>query len=233
MSFAAHRFTNGGEAGPGRWIEARSVPQSFSACQAVTAIHRYGGSRRCRRSMAMHPTTRGLHRPGLVGGQRAADLGGALVDETPGATLMNDQALPPIAGHEAEILALVQQELPVFLPQSNLNLEQIQSTFACALHMHQPTIPAGAHGELISHLPSTATWCNGSRAAIPRCWCSAGGGSLDSTAGISAAGRCPWRRSSSAFCLVISFPSTTCLQSMIRADRRVDVLCCPPFHQWR
>ena len=152
MSFAAHRFTNGGEAGPGRWIEARSVPQSFSACQAVTAIHRYGGSRRCRRSMAMRPTTRGLHRPGLVGGQRAADLGGALVDETPGATLMNDQALPPIAGHEAEILALVQQELPVFLPQSNLNLEQIQSTFACALHMHQPTIPAGAHGELISHL---------------------------------------------------------------------------------
>ena len=65
---------------------------------------------------------------------------------------MNDQALPPIAGHEAEILALVQQDRPVFLSQTNLNLEQIQSAFACALHMHQPTIPAGANGELICHL---------------------------------------------------------------------------------
>jgi hypothetical protein len=66
--------------------------------------------------------------------------------------LMNDQALPPIAGREAEILGLVQQQKSVFLPQTNLNLEQIQSAFACALHMHQPTIPAGANGELISHL---------------------------------------------------------------------------------
>ncbi|MCX5946947.1 MAG: glycosyl hydrolase family 57 [Cyanobacteria bacterium] len=65
---------------------------------------------------------------------------------------MNDQALPPIAGREAEILALVMQDLPVFLAQTNLDLEQIQSTFACALHMHQPTIPAGADGQLISHL---------------------------------------------------------------------------------
>jgi hypothetical protein len=65
---------------------------------------------------------------------------------------MHDQTLPPIAGREAEILALVQQQQPVFLPQTNLQLVNIQSTFACALHMHQPTIPAGAHGELISHL---------------------------------------------------------------------------------
>jgi hypothetical protein len=65
---------------------------------------------------------------------------------------MNDQALPPIAGREAEILALVQQLGPVFMPRTNLDLEQIHSAFACALHMHQPTIPAGAHGELISHL---------------------------------------------------------------------------------
>jgi hypothetical protein len=61
-------------------------------------------------------------------------------------------ALPPIAGREAEILALVQQQQPVFLPQTNLKPEQIRSGFACALHMHQPTIPAGANGELISHL---------------------------------------------------------------------------------
>ncbi len=65
---------------------------------------------------------------------------------------MASQPLPPIAGHEAEILALVQQPGPVALPRTNLDLAQIRSGFACALHMHQPTIPAGAHGELISHL---------------------------------------------------------------------------------
>jgi hypothetical protein len=65
---------------------------------------------------------------------------------------MTNASLPPIAGHEAEILALVQQPGPVFLPRTNLNLAQIRSGFACALHMHQPTIPAGANGELISHL---------------------------------------------------------------------------------
>lgn len=65
---------------------------------------------------------------------------------------MSDPALPPIAGSEAEILALVQQSGPVFLPRTNLDLAQIRSGFACALHMHQPTIPAGALGELISHL---------------------------------------------------------------------------------
>ena len=61
-------------------------------------------------------------------------------------------SLPPIAGHEAEILALVQLPVAVFAPHSNLQLEQIHSAFACALHMHQPSIPAGANGELISHL---------------------------------------------------------------------------------
>ena len=65
---------------------------------------------------------------------------------------MSNPALPPIAGREAEIFALVQQQQPVFLPTTNLKLEQLRSGFACALHMHQPTIPAGANGELISHL---------------------------------------------------------------------------------
>ena len=32
------------------------------------------------------------------------------------------------------------------------NAQKLQSCIACALHMHQPTIPAGAQGELISHL---------------------------------------------------------------------------------
>ncbi len=65
---------------------------------------------------------------------------------------MSSHALPPIAGFEAEILALVQQPGPVALPHTNLNLERIRSGFACALHMHQPTIPAGVNGALISHL---------------------------------------------------------------------------------
>ncbi len=65
---------------------------------------------------------------------------------------MTHPSLPPIAGDEAEILALMQQAGPAFAPHSNLNLEQIRSGFACALHMHQPTIPAGANGELMSHL---------------------------------------------------------------------------------
>ncbi len=60
--------------------------------------------------------------------------------------------LPAICGYEAEISQIVNHDQPVFLPQSNLNLDQIKSGFACALHMHQPTIPAGANGELISNL---------------------------------------------------------------------------------
>jgi len=41
---------------------------------------------------------------------------------------------------------------PVFLSTTNLRLDAIDSTFACALHMHQPTIPAGMNGALISNL---------------------------------------------------------------------------------
>lgn len=60
--------------------------------------------------------------------------------------------LPNICGWEAEINAVVQSNEPVFLPKTNLKLENIAAGFACALHMHQPTIPAGAHGQLISNL---------------------------------------------------------------------------------
>ena len=60
--------------------------------------------------------------------------------------------LPAIAGLEHELHTLMQQPGAVAGPTSNLQLEQLQSAFACALHMHQPTIPAGANGELISHL---------------------------------------------------------------------------------
>ncbi|NDJ16967.1 glycosyl hydrolase family 57 [Myxacorys almedinensis] len=64
--------------------------------------------------------------------------------------------LPNICGWEAEIAAthqnIAQSTDPVFLPTTNLKLEPISAGFACALHMHQPTIPAGAHGELIGNL---------------------------------------------------------------------------------
>jgi len=66
--------------------------------------------------------------------------------------MLSCPSLPPIAGQERELLALMQREAALFAPHSNLQLEQIRSAFACALHMHQPTIPAGPGGELISHL---------------------------------------------------------------------------------
>lgn len=65
---------------------------------------------------------------------------------------MRDRSLPPIAGCEAELQTLMQQKAPAALAPTTLTLESIQSAFACGLHMHQPTIPAGANGELISHL---------------------------------------------------------------------------------
>ncbi len=55
--------------------------------------------------------------------------------------------LPPISG-----AALPKSSTPVFLPTTNLRFDAIESTFACALHMHQPTIPAGMNGALISNL---------------------------------------------------------------------------------
>jgi len=60
--------------------------------------------------------------------------------------------LPNICGWEAEINRVVNSDRPVFLPTTNLNLAEITAGFACALHMHQPTIPAGADGRLISNL---------------------------------------------------------------------------------
>lgn len=60
--------------------------------------------------------------------------------------------LPMICGAEAAIAAVTNHSDPVFLNNTNLNLDQITSGFACALHMHQPTIPAGRKGENISNL---------------------------------------------------------------------------------
>ncbi len=83
--------------------------------------------------------------------------------------------LPDICGKEAEIQAAVNHTDPIFLPTTNLRLEHLTATFACALHMHQPTIPAGANGELIcnlqhmfehqgdgdNHNASVFAWCYG------------------------------------------------------------------------
>ncbi|WP_448602783.1 glycosyl hydrolase family 57 [Thermoleptolyngbya sp.] len=60
--------------------------------------------------------------------------------------------LPNLCGWEAEISAVVNHSDPLFLPHTALRLESITSGFACALHMHQPTIPAGWDGALISNL---------------------------------------------------------------------------------
>ncbi len=59
------------------------------------------------------------------------------------------QSLPPIAGREDELLVLMR---PAPARQCALQPSAIRSAFACALHMHQPTIPAGVDGALISHL---------------------------------------------------------------------------------
>ena len=59
---------------------------------------------------------------------------------------------PVICGNEDVIQHAVLDDAPVFLPNNNLRLEEITSAFACALHMHQPTIPAGANGALICNL---------------------------------------------------------------------------------
>ena len=66
------------------------------------------------------------------------------------ATVSN--GLPNICGWESDIAAVVNHQQPIFLSKSNIDIEQIQAGFACALHMHQPTIPAGSNGELINNL---------------------------------------------------------------------------------
>jgi hypothetical protein len=60
--------------------------------------------------------------------------------------------LPNISGFETEVLDVVNHDAPVFLPSTNIRLEDVKAVFAIALHMHQPTIPAGGDGGLISNL---------------------------------------------------------------------------------
>ncbi|MGK7943612.1 MAG: glycosyl hydrolase family 57 [Microcystaceae cyanobacterium] len=60
--------------------------------------------------------------------------------------------LPPICGLERDIQLITQDQSPIFLDQTPLKLDKISAGFACALHMHQPSIPAGFNGQLISNL---------------------------------------------------------------------------------
>jgi len=66
--------------------------------------------------------------------------------------LITTSAPPPIAGREDELRALMEQTALRPLTSSERPLASSRSAFACALHMHQPTIPAGPDGALISHL---------------------------------------------------------------------------------
>ncbi len=60
--------------------------------------------------------------------------------------------MPPLAGWEPAIAQATQALDTVFLRRTNLRLQDISAGFAIALHMHQPTIPAGPGGGLINNL---------------------------------------------------------------------------------
>ena len=53
--------------------------------------------------------------------------------------------LPNICGSETLIRDTLKakRSQPAFLPESGIDFTGIKSVFACALHMHQPLIPAG------------------------------------------------------------------------------------------
>ncbi len=59
---------------------------------------------------------------------------------------------PAICGREQELRTLMQGSLRNWPSSGERGLQDLKSGFACALHMHQPTVPAGPNGELISHL---------------------------------------------------------------------------------
>lgn len=63
------------------------------------------------------------------------------------------EGLPNLTGYEAIVKSLVVQNSEAhWLPRTTVPFDQISAGFAIALHMHQPTIPAGMQGALISNL---------------------------------------------------------------------------------
>ncbi|MEM6255405.1 MAG: glycosyl hydrolase family 57 [Cyanobacteria bacterium P01_D01_bin.156] len=65
---------------------------------------------------------------------------------------IDDPALPTLCGWEVPMREIREFDRPIFSEHSNLRLNDLSAGFAIALHMHQPTIPAGPQGSLISHL---------------------------------------------------------------------------------
>ena len=51
--------------------------------------------------------------------------------------------LPDLCGSEQEIARATAATAPVYLNESTIDFPRTRSTFAIALHMHQPLIPAG------------------------------------------------------------------------------------------
>lgn len=51
--------------------------------------------------------------------------------------------LPRICGDEKEISGRLEKREDLYMPFSDVDFEKVQSAFGIALHMHQPTIPAG------------------------------------------------------------------------------------------
>lgn len=64
----------------------------------------------------------------------------------------NNSTLPTLCGWEGAVREVREFDRPIFIDQSNLELNSLSAGFAIALHMHQPTIPAGPGGSLINHL---------------------------------------------------------------------------------
>lgn len=64
--------------------------------------------------------------------------------------------LPNICGNEKEIEKAVKNSKDIFYPVSNIAFDKVRSGFGIALHMHQPSIPAGGDdmrtAKLISNL---------------------------------------------------------------------------------
>jgi hypothetical protein len=59
---------------------------------------------------------------------------------------------PNFSGSEATVRSITQTNAVNWLPRTTIKFDQISAGFAIALHMHQPTIPAGMQGALISNL---------------------------------------------------------------------------------
>lgn len=62
------------------------------------------------------------------------------------------EGLPNLAGCESTVRSVTPNNQSHWLPRTNVRFDQISAGFAIALHMHQPTIPAGFQEALISNL---------------------------------------------------------------------------------